>query len=39
METTRQEHSTEPIPGNEVTILKQNLTPILDHDLPIDLRK
>ena len=39
METTRQEQSTEPSPGNEVTILEHNSTPILDHDLPIALRK
>ena len=39
MATTRQEQSTEPSPRNEVTILKQNLTPILDHDLLITLRK
>ena len=35
----RQEQSTEPSPGNEVTILEQNSAPILDHDLPIALRK
>ena len=39
METTRQEQSTESSPGNEVTNLEQNSTPILDHDLPIALRK
>ena len=39
MATTRQEQSTEPSPGNEVTILEHNSTPILDHDLPIALRK
>ena len=39
METTRQEQSIEPSPGNEVTILEHNSTPILDHDLPIALRK
>ena len=39
METTRQEQSIEPSPGNEVTILEQNSTPILDHDLSIALRK
>ena len=33
------EQSTEPSPGNEVTILEQNSTPILDLDLPIALRK
>ena len=37
--TTRQEHSTKPSPGNEVTILEHNSTPILEHDLPIALRK
>ena len=36
---TRQEQSTEPSPRNEVTILEHNSTPILDHDLPIALRK
>ena len=39
MATTRQEQSTEPSPGNEVIILEQNSTPILDHDVPIALRK
>ena len=39
MATTRQEQSTERSPGNEVTILKHNSTPILEHDLPIALRK
>ena len=39
METTKQEQSTEQSPRNEVIILEQNLTPILDHDLPIALRK
>ena len=39
MATTRQEQSTEPSLGNEVPILEQNSTPILDHDLPIALRK
>ena len=39
MATTRQEQSTEPSPRNEVTILEHNSTPILDHDLPIALRK
>ena len=39
MATMRQEQSSEPSPGNEVTILEQNSTPILDHDLPIALRK
>ena len=39
MATTRQEQSIEPSPGNEVTILEHNSTPILDHDLPITLRK
>ena len=38
MTTTRQEQSTEPSLGNEVTILEHNSTPILDHDLPIALR-
>ena len=38
MATTRQEQSTEPSLGNEVTILEHNSTPILDHDLPIALR-
>ena len=32
MATTRQEQSTELSPGNEVTILDQNSTPILDHE-------
>ena len=36
---TRQEQSTKPSPRNEVTILEHNSTPILDHDLPITLRK
>ena len=36
---TRQEQSTEPSLGNGVTILKQNPTPNLDHDIPITLRK
>ena len=39
MATTRQQQSTKPSPGNEVTILEHNSTPILDHDLPIALRK
>ena len=39
MEITRQEQSIELSPGNEVTILEHNSTPILDHDLPIALRK
>ena len=39
MATTRQERFTEPSPGNEVTILEHNSTPILDHNLPIALRK
>ena len=39
MATTRQESSTKPSPVNEVTILEQNSTPILDHDLPIAFRK
>ena len=39
MVTTRQEQSAERSPRNEVTILEQNSTPILDHDLPIALRK
>ena len=36
---TRQEQSTKPSLGNEVTILEHNPTPNLDHDLPIALRK
>ena len=39
MATMRQGQSTEPSLGNEVTILEQNSTPILDHDLPVALRK
>ena len=39
MATTRQEQSTKPSPGNEVTILEHNSTAILDHDLLIALRK
>ena len=39
MATTRQEQSTELSPRNEVTILEQNSTSTLDHDLPIGLRK
>ena len=39
METTRQEQSTEPSPGNEVIILEHNSTTILNHGLPITLRK
>ena len=39
MATTGQEQSTELSPRNEVTILEQNSTPVLDHDLPIALRK
>ena len=39
METTRQEQSTESSFGNKVIILEKNSTPILDHDLPIALRK
>ena len=39
MATIRQEQSTEPSLGNEVTILEHNSTPILDHDLPIALTK
>ena len=39
MTTTRQEQSTKPSLENEVTILEHNSTPILDHDLPIALRK
>ena len=39
MATTRQEQSTELSLGNEVTILGYNSTPILNHDLPIALRK
>ena len=35
----REEQSTEPSPGNEVTILEHNSAPILDHGLPIALRK
>ena len=35
----RDKNSTEPSLGNEVTILEQNSTPILDHDEPIALRK
>ena len=37
--TMRQEQSTESSLGNKVTILEQNSTPILDHDLSIALRK
>ena len=33
MATTRQERSTKPSLGNEVTILEHSSTPILDHDL------
>ena len=39
MATRRQEQSTEPSLGNEVTILGKNLAPNLDHDLPMGLRK
>ena len=39
MTTMRQEQSIESSPVNEVTILEHNSTPILDHDLPIALRK
>ena len=39
MATTRQEQSIEPSPGNEVTILEYNSTPILNHDLLIALEK
>ena len=39
MATTRQEQSTEPSPRNEVTIFEHNSSPILDHDLPIALKK
>ena len=39
MATTRQEQSTEPSLGNEVTILEHKSTTILDHGLPIALRK
>ena len=39
MATTRQEQSTKPSSKNEVTILEHNSTPILDHNLPITLRK
>ena len=35
----RDKNSTKPSPGNEVTILEHNSTPIFDQDQPIALRK